>query len=138
MSKTNASVLILNQVHQPILAQRNGTMTRSLLVNFGQDTSAGGSCSLVWKNQFYVFGGNQYSTKNQISRLDGCMLNRIYTLYEFDFESGACTNFNDERLFLCFPQGALNKCWMALSILELANQGSYEVEFVFSSIFITL
>ena len=98
-------------------------------VNFDQDTSAGGSCSLVWENQFYIFGGNLDSTKTQISKLDGCMVKRTGDL-DFDFESGACTNFNNQQVYLCFPQGQEKQCRF-LNNLKSSNPPSYKVEFLF-------
>ena len=114
LSETNASVLILNEIHQPVLAHQNGEITRQLVVNFDEDTSAGGSCSVVSQNEFYIFGGNLDSTKRQISKLDGCTLKRIGGL-TFDFENGACTNFDDTRIYLCFSLEETRQCRFALN-----------------------
>ena len=129
LSDKNASVLILNRIHQPVLAHQNGEITRQLMVNFDQDTSAGGSCSLVWKNEFHIFGGNLDSTKTQISKLDSCMLKRIGDL-DFEFENGACTNFDSQRIFLCFSYDDTKRCRYASNAKDFSYKAGYtKVEF---------
>ena len=71
------------------------------------------SCSLSWRNQFFVFGG--FSQKRQISQLVGCELSRVGTL-DFDHYYGGCTNVADDRMYLCFNIGDSNdykKCRVA-------------------------
>ena len=63
------------------------------------ETSAFGSCSVRWKNQMVIFGGD--SKTRVISRLDGYRLNKIGSL-SFDFRHGSCTVQN-ELIVLCFP-----------------------------------
>ena len=128
LSETNASVLILNEIHQPVLAHQNGEITHQLMVNFDKRTSAGGSCSVVWENEFYIYGGNLDSTKRQISKLDGCMLKGIDIL-NFDFENGACTNFDDKRVYLCFSRDEPKQCRFAL------DAETFLVEYNFNSTF---
>ena len=118
-NRTNAAVLILNQ--QPILAYGNGKLSNSLIFDFGKDTSADGSCSLVWQNQFYNFGGNVEPFSNQISKLEGCMLNRIGDL-DFEFSWSSCTNFNNERVFLCFDSsGDYKKCRFTSEVMGFSS-----------------
>ena len=56
--------------------------------NFNANTEVDGSCSLVFSNKMFVFGGA--NEKRQISQVTGCGLERIGTL-TFDLRSGACT-----------------------------------------------
>ena len=64
-----------------------------------QNAEADESCSLTWQNQLYVFGGD--SNKRQISRLSGYRLHVVGAL-PFDHRLGACANFANKKLFLCF------------------------------------
>ena len=56
------------------------------------------SCSVQWRNGFYVFGGS--SNKRQISKVDGCQLRPIGSL-AFDHYTGGCSVMND-AIYLCF------------------------------------
>ena len=62
------------------------------------NTEAYMHCSLTWKNQLHIFGGN--TDWRQISRLNGYRLERIGTL-SFDHFLGACSVMADQ-LYLCF------------------------------------
>ena len=52
----------------------------------------------------------------QINKLVGCNLERIGTL-EFEHSYGACTNFSNQKIYLCFSQRASDttKCRFANS-----------------------
>ena len=45
------------------------------------------SCSITYRGEFYVFGGEGY--QRQISKLEGCLFQRVGVL-SFDFAFGAC------------------------------------------------
>ena len=49
---------------------------------------------------FYIFGGASQD-KKQVSRLNGCTLERIRSL-DFDHQLGSCLNIGERRLYLCF------------------------------------
>ena len=66
------------------------------------------SCSVTWKNQFYIFGGA--TEKRQISRLVAHKLTRIGAL-SFDFLGGACTQMDSSLIFLCFSAYQGKQCW---------------------------
>ena len=66
------------------------------------------SCSINWKGDFYVFGGN--SKKTQVSMVNNCKLTRIGTL-PFEMYEGACTNVNDTEIYLCFDANNPDKCY---------------------------
>ena len=64
-------------------------------------------------NDFYIFGGtSSYSgDTRQISRLNGCQLDRIGSL-AFDHMYGACTVFDQSFIYLCFNNNSTDykKC----------------------------
>jgi len=86
------------------MTNANGLHDTNFTFEFGKDTSVDESCSSVLRNEFYVFGGyGDY--RRQISKLSGVRLERIESL-DFDFRLGACANFNDQNIYLCFPSGS--------------------------------
>ena len=62
----------------------------------------------------FVFGG--FNEKHQIGKVENCRLTRVWWL-SFDVVNGACTNVNDEAVFICFPDAydssTGKKCWTA-------------------------
>ena len=66
---------------------------------FGEGTQVYYSCSVTWRNQFFVFGG--YNHKRQISKLSGCKLTSVGTL-AFDHYYAACSIAGDDVIYLCF------------------------------------
>lgn len=96
------TVLVLNTYQgwkAPVLVDAEGRQDGNIVMLFGKDTEVYLSCSLSWRNQFFVFGG--YNQKRQISQLVGCELSRVGTL-DFDHYRGGCTNVADDQLYLCF------------------------------------
>ena len=84
--------------------------TRSILIDgfgeskdtefeFSLNTEVHYSCSVLWGNQMYVFGGKD--NPNQISRIEDCRLTSIGAL-DFRTYGAACTNFADNLIFICF------------------------------------
>ena len=75
----------------------------------GDDTEVYHSCSITWRSQFFLFGGEK--EKTQISTITGCKLDRIGTL-SFELDFGGCANINDETIYLCFSitEGDSRKC----------------------------
>ena len=71
---------------------------------FGKDTEVYQSCSLQWKNQYYVFGGQKQD--KQVSMIVDNRLKLKGTL-DFNFKEGACTVLNQHIIVLCF--GGLSK-----------------------------
>ena len=63
------------------------------------NTEAYYSCSINWKNQFHVFGGN--NQRRQISRLSGYRLESIGSL-TFNHKWGTCSVMANQFIFLCF------------------------------------
>ena len=96
---------------------------------FGNNTSVYGSCSMTYKNEFFVFGGAGES-RRQISKLSGCRIERIGTL-DFDHYIGACTGVRDTRIYFCFSRYDSKKCRYAGNPLDTfteAASSSFEHE----------
>ena len=66
---------------------------------FGPGTGVYQSCSIVWKDEIFVFGGRYQS--QQISKVQNCQLKLIGQL-KVKFNYGACTNVGNELVFFCF------------------------------------
>ena len=71
---------------------------KKLDFSFSPDTEVYHSCSLVFNDILYVFGGTKQ--RRQISRVNGCGLVRVGTL-NFDLDLGACT-VSQNKILLCF------------------------------------
>ena len=76
---------------------------RSFNFTYDDETEVDGSCSVIWQNENYVFGG--YNKRRQIAKLDGCRLRHIGEL-AFDHAYAGCANVKNEQILLCF-----NLCW---------------------------
>ena len=83
---------------QAFLVNVDGGFTKLYSFSFPPDTEYYCSCSLVFKDKMFIFGGEK--EKRQISQVAGCGLYRDGTL-DFDFRRGACTVFKS-RVLLCF------------------------------------
>ena len=84
--------------------------------DFGINTVAYDSCSVTFRNSFYIFGGgNTY--KKQVSQLSVNRLKRIGSL-DFDFCVGACAVINDDQIYLCFDYYATKQCYYSSGPLE--------------------
>ena len=75
---------------------------------FNHNLEIDASCSVVFQNTLYVYGGKDkpvgYQNQRQISKVTGCQLDRIGSL-KFDFYHGACTVFQNKTIMLCFDGG---------------------------------
>ena len=74
---------------------------------FGYDTEVDRSCSLQWKNQYYVFGG--WALARQVSMVNGNKLERKGTL-KFNLFRGTCTVLNQVTIVLCFDRDDEKVC----------------------------
>ena len=64
------TALVLNSYYGPnvpVIIDANGRFDSDLVTEFGDETQAHGSCSLTYRNRFYIFGG-QFE-KRQISEV---------------------------------------------------------------------
>ena len=79
-------------------------ITKSIKITFESETGLSYACSLTFKNEHYVIGGEvsfMDRTKKQISKLNGQKLDRIGTL-DFQFILGTCTTVESNLVYLCF------------------------------------
>ena len=110
----------------PVLTNFNGKNDKAFKFEMGTNTFASLSCSMTWKNRFYVFGGEK-SFDKQISRLDQCRLTRVGSL-NFPFGYSSCTNMANEKLFLCFHMQYLKTCYYAKDPLGEFTKSSYSFQ----------
>ena len=96
-------LLILNSrsSQKSVLLDEFGEFFASPKFSWEPRTGVYGSCSVLLKNKFYVFGGNDYyDYKDQISIVNCKKIERVGTL-PFEFMFGACLDHKNEAL-LCF------------------------------------
>ena len=102
-------VLILNRVNVknvPVLTNASGREDRNFYFLMGENAHVSYSCSITFKNEHFVFGGN--AERKQISQIVGCELKRVGSL-TFDHFYGACTNVANNLIYLCFNVSPENK-----------------------------
>ena len=105
-------MLILNtrsSSNIPIITNGQGFEDHDFTFEFETDTQVYRSCSVTWRNEHFIFGGNTKTT--QISQIIDCKLKRIGNL-DFSHKYGACANVDDQRIYLCFNNkaGDYKKC----------------------------
>ena len=108
---TNTSILILNDFSEtniPAITDSTGKAEyagRDFNFNSGFRTKVSHSCSVTFRGEFYVFGGDNYGgntlAMKQILKVTDCSLEKIGKL-RFDFRYGACAAVNEESIYLCF------------------------------------
>ena len=87
-SCSKTTVLVLNTrkgVKAPLLVDAKGRSDTNFTMSFGRETEVYHSCSVTYRNRFYIFGGNE--RRRQISEVTHCELKRIGTL-GFDHYAG--------------------------------------------------
>ena len=103
----NKTVLVLNSLSEhswkpALLIDSTGRQEELDCFSYDDNSIGYTSCSLVWKNHLYVYGGYPVETYNrQISRLNQYRLQRIGYL-PFDFHAGTCTNMADRKFSYAF------------------------------------
>ena len=110
----------------PLLVDAKGQNDRNIIMSFGEDTEVYKSCSVTYRNRFHIFGGD--SEKRQISEVTKCELKRIGTL-DFDHEYGACSNVDDQKIYLCFDEKDKKECRSAvdpLGVFTEVERSSYD------------
>ena len=96
------SVLVVNSKgsNLPLLTDLHGKHDPNLYFEFGENTEVDGSCSIVWQNQIYIFGGHY--KHYQVSRVDNCVLHGIGNM-AISHVNGACAAIEQKNLvLLCF------------------------------------
>ena len=107
----NKTVLVLNSYdngwRQPLLVDAKGRKDQNIDMVFGPHTSCYQSCSVTYRNRFYVFGG--WNDKRQISEVMERKMRNIGSL-DFDYYDGGCSNVDDREIYLCFYDRGFKKC----------------------------
>ena len=118
----NRTVLVLNsdlvyddgwkyKWREPLLVDAEGRRYPKIVMSFGNGTEVSYSCSVTFRNRFYVFGGENQS--RQISKVTKCELKRIGSL-DFDYAEGACSTVDDREIYLCFYHNGNKQCQSAV------------------------
>ena len=103
----------------PLLTNSAGREDKDFNFEIDEEAGVSNSCSLTWKNELYVFGGDIGSeTNTQISKVTSCRLETIAQL-AFNHVYGDCVNVASNIIVLCFnsasTSGDERKCRMASS-----------------------
>ena len=96
------SILVLNSEGEwkpAMLLNSEGEQEKLACFERDDTTEAFYSCSINWKNQLFIFGGNK--ERQQISRLTGHKLEQVGSL-DFDHRAGACSVMANKLIYLCF------------------------------------
>ena len=125
-SVANQTVLVLNTRSSdprafkipPRLVNAQDRNEPITTISFAEETEVLSSCSVTYRNRFYVFGG--LIKKRQICELTECEFKRIGSL-DFDFDDGACTNVKDLKVYLCFEDDNNRQCRSAVEPLDSFN-----------------
>ena len=105
------SVLILSTRQEesvPVITDLSGKYDTVFNFTFEPETSAYGTCGLLYKDEFYVFGGK--NNHHTIAMISGCALKLIGKL-PFTFDTGNCVIGGNE-IYLCFDYQSYegNRC----------------------------
>ena len=107
---TNTSILVLNDFSEkniPVITDSTGKVEyagRDFNFHSGFRTEVKFSCSVTFRGEFYVFGGDHihnYQQMRQILKVTDCSIEKVGKL-RFDFRYGACAAVNEESIYLCF------------------------------------
>ena len=100
----------------PVLTDDSGKDDRDLRFVIDDDVEVYKSCSLTWRGEHFVFGGND--KRNQIAKIVGCELKSVGEL-PFGHYMGGCASMADNRVYLCFnwDSSDYKKCRVANSPL---------------------
>ena len=120
-SAPGSSVLILNTYlsdNVPVITDANGRFDTDLAFELDANLTVYGSCSLTFKNEFYIFGGGENyhqdqewteDMSRQILKVDGCGLRKIGSL-PFEHNRGGCAAVGDDKIYLCFGDWESESC----------------------------
>ena len=103
IKKERTAFLVLsyyNEKNTPMITDIEGRSDSGLAQRFSIETETEliGSCSVNFRNEYYVYGG--YSQRTQISKISSCSLKTIGQL-PFDHQNGDCSVSNG-KVYLCF------------------------------------
>ena len=108
--KEKKTVLVFNSYRgfkPPVLIDSTGRQDTNILMLVDSGSQIHFSCSVQWRNDFYIYGGN--SKVRQISKVDKCQLKPVGSL-EFDHYLGSCSNMNNQQIYLCFDYYDNKRC----------------------------
>ena len=95
-------ILVLStfsSVSIPVLTDSSGKVKQDVDFFLGITDEVFNSCTLTWKGQHFIIGGERRRT--QISKIVDCGLKKVGDL-QFSHASVACTNVADNFIYLCF------------------------------------
>ena len=84
-------------------------------ISYDPDSEVFYSCSIVLRNSLFIFGGSTNVTQNQVSKLNGCRIQRIGSL-DFTLHAGTCA-VAKQKIFLCFDIDHAKMCHVGLEPL---------------------
>ena len=108
------AVLALNSAfneNKKILIPFNGSPAREPKFTFEDGTLVWMSCTVTYKGQFYVIGG-QTAARRQLSVIENCSLKQKSTL-GFDSTDATCENYSlaqSDIVLICFSKQDKDKC----------------------------
>ena len=114
-TETKTVLVLISLTESALLVDAEGR-NDPITMSFGEETEFYDSCSVTYRNRFYVFGG--YNNMQQISEVTECELRRIGTL-GFDHNDGACSNVDDREIYLCFHRYDTSQCRSAVDPLGM-------------------
>jgi len=137
----HASTLMVMQMNGNARNTWNKGMTQPV-IEYYTGVSTKGSCSLVYQNKFYFFGGDDRYAAQQISVIEDCGLKRVGEL-SFEAYEPSCTTANN-TVFICFYGGVdeAKKCFKDKTgsdsipfsaVAEEVNDSSYTHSYAYIS-----
>ena len=116
---TETSLLIVQQQvsSEALMVTYSG---REVSPSFASNQTLTESCHVTFRNQFFIFGGNQNETK--IAQVDDCEVKTVGEL-PFSFRRGLCTA-NQNEIYLCFGYGSSMSCRVANKALNFTSSVS--------------
>ena len=65
----------------PLITNANGKDNRDVDIVLGEKTEMYRSCSITWRGEYYIFGGDAH--QKQVSKINGCEIQSIGKIEEF-------------------------------------------------------
>ena len=102
----------------PLITNAAGDVDFDFYFSFDDDVEVYKSCSIMWGNEVYVYGGDSQGT--QISKITDCRLERVGEL-ALKHRFGDCVNVADELIYLCFDDYNTKRCRVGSSPIGQFN-----------------
>ena len=111
--KNGILVLSTYLSNKPMITDSSGALISDFEFSYDDETEVIGSCSVIWQNENYLFGGWSDNKIRQIAKIDKCRLTRIGEL-DFEHYRAGCALVKNVKILLCFsshwPWVDMNKC----------------------------